>query len=343
MLEKPDLQEGRLVSCLRDNYALHVRQVAFLPLGADRDTAVYRAEGEDGTSHLIKVRRGVFDETSVILTKVLSDRGITQIIAPLATRAGELWVDLPPFALILYPFVEGRNGYETPLTDRHWIELGRALKRVHTTQLPHSLERRIRRENYTAAWREVARAFVSRKGHPLPVDPVAEELAAFLQAKRQEILDLVGRAGRLAPALQARSPAFVLCHTDVHAGNILIDTAGALYIVDWDESIFAPKERDLMYAGAGLGGSGHTPQEEKALFYQGYGRTEIDAEALAYYRYERIVQDIAVFCQRIFASDKGRQNRAQSLDYLRSNFEPNGTIDIAYQSDVTVGNGVTAG
>ena len=41
-----------------------------------------------------------------------------------------------------------------------------------------------------------------------------------------------------------------------------IGTNGALYIVDWDELIMAPKERDLMYIGGGLMSSGLTPQGE---------------------------------------------------------------------------------
>jgi len=64
---------------------------------------------------------------------------------------------------------------------------------------------------------------------------------------------------------------FILCHADIHAWNLLIDVNGRLYIVDWDTLIFAPKERDLMFVGAGLGGNGHSLQEEETLFYQGYG------------------------------------------------------------------------
>ena len=67
-----------------------------------------------------------------------------------------------------------------------------------------------------------------------------------------------------------------MCHADLHAGNILIDANGAFYLVDWDTLILAPKERDLMYAGGGQFGEARTPQQEEALFYQGYGQTQID-------------------------------------------------------------------
>jgi spectinomycin phosphotransferase len=57
--------------------------------------------------------------------------------------------------------------------------------------------------------------------------------------------------------------------------------------------------------------------------------------AVAYYRYERIVQDIAIFCAQIFLSDEGGEDREQSLRYLISNFLPNGVLEISYQADKT--------
>jgi spectinomycin phosphotransferase len=217
------------------------------------------------------------------------------------------------------------------------MDFGAALKRVHTAQAPPELTRRIRRETYSPRWREIVKSFLERVKDDVFDEPVAVELTAFLMTKRAEVLDLVGRAERLAQALQARSPEFVVCHSDIHAGNILIEDHDAgFYIVDWDEPILAPKERDLMYAGGGLLGGWRAPREEESLFYQGYGPTQVSHEALAYYRYERIVQDIAVYCEQLLLTDEGGQDREQSLRYLRSNFLPRGTIEIAYRSDRTM-------
>jgi spectinomycin phosphotransferase len=156
-------------------------------------------------------------------------------------------------------------------------------------------------------------------------------MAAFLKSKRSEILELVGRAERLALTLQSQSQEFLLCHSDIHAGNILIGTGGSFYIVDWDDPILAPKERDLMFVGGGIGGVWNNAREE-TLFYEGYGQTEIDPIALAYYRHERIVQDIAVYCEQIFLTNKGGTDREQFLRNVKSDFLPNRTIEIAYKS-----------
>jgi spectinomycin phosphotransferase len=336
MLEKPDLSDRRIAACLQDAYGLRGAEVTFLPLGADLNTAVYRAVAHNGAPYFVKLRRGDFDEIAVTLPKFLSDQGISQIIAPLATQTGQLWAELDPFRMILYPFVAGSNGYEIDLSDRQWVAFGRALKRIHTTVVPPTLAKRIPRETYAPRWREIVVTFLARVEGEAFADPAAAKLAAFLMARRAEVSDLVDRAERLAQALRARSPEFVLCHSDIHAGNILIAPDGALHIVDWDNPILAPKERDLMYAGGGQFGAGRTPQEEEALFDRGYGPTAVDPYALAYYRYERIVEDIAVYCEQLFLSNEGGEDREQSLRYLASSFLPKHTIEIAYQSDKTL-------
>ncbi|TLN07410.1 aminoglycoside phosphotransferase family protein, partial [bacterium] len=42
MLEKPAVPDQSIMTALWDAYGLRIRQVAFLPLGADVNTAVYR-------------------------------------------------------------------------------------------------------------------------------------------------------------------------------------------------------------------------------------------------------------------------------------------------------------
>jgi spectinomycin phosphotransferase len=305
MLEKPDIPDEEIIACARADYGLSIAQVAFLPLGADPNTAVYRVVAEDETPYFLKLRRGAFEETSVELPKFLSDQGITQIIAPLKTQAGQLRSRLGAFAVVLYPFVEGRDGYEVSLSDGHYRQLGQALRRLHSLRVPPVLLASIQRETYPPRWRESVKAFLARVEAHTWADPVAKETAALLRARRGQILDLVGRADRLAQALKAGPPEEVVCHSDLHAGNMLITASGALYIIDWDDPILAPKERDLMFIGGGLLGNWRTSLEEADLFYPGYGQTQINLGALAFYRYERIIEDIAVFCEQLLGTAEG--------------------------------------
>jgi spectinomycin phosphotransferase len=339
MLEKPDLPDDQITECLHTAYGLTGLRLAFLPLGADANTAVYRAVTAEGTAYFVKLRGGSFNESTVTLPRYLRDHGMPSVIAPLPAKSGQLWADLGAYKVILYPFVEGRDGYAVALSASHWAGLGAALKTLHTTALPPRLLSRLQRESYTPRWRARVRSFATRAAQggddDDDVDAVAAEVVELIQNRREQLLDLADRAERLAATLQAHPPEFVLCHSDLHAGNVLIAHDGALFIVDWDDPILAPKERDLMYAGGGQGFSGHTPAEEEAHFYEGYGPAEINQAALAYYRYERIIQDIAIYCEQLLLTAAGGQDRAQSLRYLKSNFEPDGVLEIAYRSDKT--------
>ncbi len=336
MLEKPDINDAKIIQCLQTEYGLSIDKIAFLPLGADLNTAVYRAETNDDTLYFVKLRRGDFDEASVAVPKFLSDLGIKQIIPSLPTQTGKLWANLDSHKIILYPFVKGHNGFEVNLSDQQRIEFGAALKKFHTANIPAAITKNVRQETFSAKWRKKVKSFLVQIENEVFDDPIALELAAFLKTKRDETLELINRTERLALMLQAQSPEFILCHADIHGWNLLITGDNALYMVDWDTLIFAPKERDLMFVACGLGGIGHTLQEEETLFYQGYGQTQPNPVALAYYRYERIIEDIAISCEQIFLSTEGGEDRKQSLENLKSNFRPKGTIEIAHQSDETV-------
>ena len=88
-----------------------------------------------------------------------------------------------------------------------------------------------------------------------------------------------------------------------------------------------------MFVGGGQFGHARSEQEEEKLFYQGYGQTQIDPIALAYYRYERIVQDIADYCQQILSTDEGGEDRETGLRQLISQFQPNHVVEIAFRSE----------
>ena len=249
MLEKPDISDQLIISGVQQDYGLRVARLTFLPLGADVNTAAYRLVSADGTAYFLKLRKGDFDEISIAVSQFLQAQGLRSIIAPLEAITGQRWAGLDDFKMILYPFIDGHNGYEVTLSDRQWLAFGAALKEVHTAHIPPGLASLIPRETYSPRWREMVSTFQAQIEETTFVDPTAAKLAAFMQARREVINHLVRRAGQLGLALQTRSMDFVLCHCDIHGGNLLIEADSTVYIVDWDNPTFAPKERDLALLG----------------------------------------------------------------------------------------------
>jgi spectinomycin phosphotransferase len=330
MMTPPDLSDEAIIACVREAYRLRVRRVTFLPHNYVHN-AGYRLDADDGRRYYLKLRRGEFDEVAVAVPAFLRAQGIERVMAPIATISAGLWVRRHGFVWTLYPFVEGHNGFTTPLSDAQWIGLGRTLRAVHAAALPEALSRRVPHEDYGPRWRDITKSFDQEIGSRSYDDPLARRLAEFWITKRPEIRLLVDRAEELGRALQERQVLLVLCHSDLHAGNVVLGADDELTIVDWDEPILAPKERDLMFVGAGIGAIWDDPREA-ALFYQGYGVAEIDPLALSYYRYERIVADLATYGEEIFGMQGSADDREHGLQGLMGQFLPGRVVAIAHRT-----------
>ena len=332
MLEKHALSDQILIQCLNTNYGIAVATLTFLPIGADTNASIYQAQTFDQTSYFIKLKLGHHHDIGVEIVELLQRAGIPQIIPPIKTIHGKLTQPIDDFTLIVYPFVEGQDGFSRSLTDDQWIKLGKALKLVHEVEVPSSIQNSIRREAYSPKWRDAIRSIYPYiEGDPI-ADEIGLNLQKFMKQTMPDIRRLVDHAEQLGKKLQNHSPTFVLCHSDIHGGNVLIHKNSDIYIVDWDEPIMAPKERDLMFIGGGVGNVWNKPLEEK-LFYKGYGKTEMNSTSLAYYRHERIVEDIAIYSQELLLTTAGGKNRIEMYRQFIAMFEPQGVVDIAFKTD----------
>lgn len=334
MRQPPKLANDVIIAAVQAHYGIAVSALTFLPLGYDIASSVYRVQATDGSPYFLKVRTGAgFGEPSLAVPHYLHEQGVPHIAAPLATIDQALWVSVNGFALSLYPFIDGHMGAEVGLSAEQWRALGATLRQIHTSQLTPGLVPTIPRETFTPSRRNLIpnlEAAVSRQGL---ADPVERELAAFWRSQRDVIRTLVDRADALARRLRQRTAPLVLCHADLHTWNVLLDPANQLWLVDWDETILALKERDLMFVVGGIGRDLVGPADT-ACFMQGYGDTAIDPCALAYYRHAWAVQDIAAFGEQVFfLPDSSEETRREALQGFMSLFEPGNIVAIALASD----------
>lgn len=334
MLERPDLSDARICAALHQSYRLPVTGIEFLPIGNDSNAWVFRVQTEADRNYFLKVRRGAIHEASLTVPRYLKDQGIKQIVAPLPSEAGRLWHKLDDYALILYPYVDGRVVMTTGMADSHWIELGAVLKRIHTIPLVSELSRQVKAETFSPKWLDFVRE-LQTQGIPENTrpNPFVQELALFWQERRDEIGHILARTDTLRHKLLDSPLPAVICHADIHTANLLLDGEDRIHIVDWDETVLAPKERDLMFVmGTGIGFS--VGPKEETLFFQGYGACAIVPDALAFYRYGWVVEEIGDYSARILGILAGGDETKQAaLQYLRWGFEPGAIVEAAYLAD----------
>lgn len=327
MLEKPALRDEALIACLRAAYGLPVRGVDFLPIGNDASAWVYRVDSGSGERWFLKLKKGAIDPPGVTIPRYLHDSGIAEVVAPLRTRSGEWWARLEGFSLILYPFIDGDVGMEVGLMDDQWRAFGSTLRQLHRTQLPPELA--IRRETFAPnpAWIRTIESVEARISAADLSTDFEREMAAFWNPRREAIRQIVAQTQTLGQKLRGRSLELVVCHSDIHTANILLDHEGRLFIVDWDGVLLAPKERDLMFID-------ELADQQQTLFFQGYGAAAVDAHAIAYYRYEWVVQEFGDYGERVFFMDEaGDETKHDALRGFMALFDPGDVVEAAYQSD----------
>jgi spectinomycin phosphotransferase len=262
---------------------------------------------------------------SLALPRYLRDSGFTQVVAPLRTGAGALWSPAGDYILMLYPFIEARTGMQGGLTPQLWEAFGATLRRLHATTLPPALARGVPRERYVSTPRliGIVRALLDgRHASDLSDDP-ARELATFVRAERTELGRMLRRLDELGAVLRGRRVARVLCHADIHINNVLVDAHEQLWIVDWDQPLYAPPERDLLCV-LGPAMRGVMPgSPEEADFFRGYGAFEIDPALMAYYRYERALTDLGENADLVlWMPDRSDETRRAAVQNVTSMFAP---------------------
>lgn len=332
MIENPPPSMHDVLTCLRMCYGIEPLMLDPLLSGADLSATVFKAQIRNHPPYFIKVKHGHHHDTGVIITELLQNAGIQQIVPIVKTIDGQSTVRVGDSTIIVYPFVDGRDGFNRDLTDNQWVTLGKVMKQIHEMNVPPSIQEKIQRESYSPKWQQAVRGLYPLLELESIGDSAASDLLTFMKQHKATIHRLVDRAEQLAQKAQEQSSPLVLCHSDLHGGNILISEKSAIYIVDWDDPIMAPKERDLMFIGGGVANVWNKLHESEK-FYKGYGNAEINKTLLAYYRHERIVEDIAIYGQHLLQMTEGGAERITWYKQFTEQFDPQGVVEIAFKTD----------
>jgi spectinomycin phosphotransferase len=329
MREQPSISGERLRAGLQAQYNLVLVALDFLPLGLDYRAGVYRIVNEQGMTYLLKVKSGTFYEPGCLVPGYLRDQGIASVVAPIPTRNHSLWSEIDNWTVMVYPFLEGETSWEG-MTDEQWMETGSILKEIHGTILPPSGFELLRKETFDpSSYARWVKTFEARYLQDLGgVSAAQYALGSSWHDNRPTIHAVLVFLEEVAKVLHGRNLPSVLCHADLHPANLLRDPVGHVHLIDWDEVMLAPKERDFLFIKESLADSQTLPGSPR--FFEGYGGPDIDWIALAYYRYERVLQDVIACAETVFLRDDvGEDSRTDEAQLFQDVLAEGGEIDAA--------------
>ena len=348
-----------LTARVREGFGIPLIGAQPTGLGADARASLWRAVTADGTSYAVKTSSA--PQSGLAVADFLARHGVAGVPAALPTLSGGLTVDHQGDVVSVCPWVEGPRAIDTGLDQEQWRAFGSLLGAVHATAPGERLVGAsgllpVDRHDPTVEV-ERARAFperLARAGGATPDDAVVAELAGLWGRSGADVLAVADLAeasarsdawaGAGAPAGAGLGTEGVICHSDPHHGNLLLDGDGnGVWLVDWDDAILAPREADLIFVVGGVYTFAPITADDERSFFDGYTpasggvtRSDLDADRLTYYRTVRALTDFLDFADDALDLAKSMGERADALRIARGAASPRGIVALTL-SEAAVG------
>lgn len=319
------IDESLIREGLLREYGVTAGPLVLLRGGLDHRAWTYRVAADGGAPLVLRLSLDEPRAGALVVPRHLVDAGLDAVVAPEPASNGDLAVRRDGLAWTVAPWIDGTDGYASRLAEGHWRELGAALRAVHETVVEGALLQVVPRDVVDVA------AYAEQVGRwDTEVRRRASDAPAFGEAwseHRAMILAMLAQMSRLAGVRTEQRPA-VLCHGDLHPGNVLVDGAGGIHLIDWSEVRLAPRERDLLF----VPGLPSVPGNSSGVgFLRGYGLEvdEVDWVALTHFRCERVIQDVVVEAELALGVDAPTERRKEAAGWLRHVLQAGGEADAA--------------
>lgn len=326
MKEKPNhINEREVLETVKREFCSTASEITFLPVGNEAGVCSFRVKCDGADELFVKVdaRSGVDPDVfsaRIEVAKFAHDfGGVPEAVSPIFSSSGSLVsTSLRGHRIIAMPFVEGTPAREIEGT-MGWRKFGDILRRLHGVRVPASLVERLPKENFETPrrWLDAIERIDTKIGSGQFSDQLQTEAAAWWLSNRGKIGALLERSSDLGKRVKLQGLPMVLCHSDIHTSNLLVTASGELRVIDWDDLMIAPRERDLVFT---INPGKQTIHGRE--FLEGYsgGENAFSELALRWYQIQWTIQEIGDNGSRVFLLTKeeiGDGDRAVAFKELK--------------------------
>jgi hypothetical protein len=316
-----DIDTAGLIAKVSQDYSIEVHEIDFIPgsfvafcysVNCSNHDRYFLKLFDDSRLGRISVDRMGF---YLPLTWELHSKNILPNIPyPIKTRDGRFSTEFHGHPIVLFNFIDGDLvGYENPMPD------GTLAKLAGLVGITHGCRYQL----------ETPFPFVENFGIPFESDLIdglnalekitkkdnwgKRELRELLQPRKDEILGYLNRLKELQSISRRAAKEMVLCHTDLHGGNLIMDDAGRLYILDWEGTILAPPQHDLfVFAWEDRFVDVFLPN-----YQRGFNPMGLNSDIFGFYYYRRNLEDLTDWIVRILYENTDQEQDRQDLDGIK--------------------------
>lgn len=298
---EPQLDQPHLIAYVTAEYGVALRRLTYIPRG--EASYSYVAEAGDGARYILKVldasrlaqiaaQRMTF--VLPLLHELRSKALLPNVPRPVFTAAGAPVAFCGDCRLVLFGYVKGENPTRATLHRPDvWAGLARDVAHLHAAT--GALESPCPDvETFEIPFETALLDGIATLAKVTAMDPPGHQaLASLLLDQADAVMLLLARLKELGDLSRDLASFNVLCHTDIHRWNLLIDAHGVLTIIDWEGAKLAPAEHDL-FAFNG---------DDFPAFLDAYlsagGVRDLHAETFGFYFYRRNLEDLTDYIVRI--------------------------------------------
>lgn len=311
MLSEPKIDRSSLKNTLEDKYGIRIINLTFVPKG--EVSWNYKVACEDGNTYFLKIHADTelpnsrFD----LIYNLFAKAGIKNIIHPIKTTQDETLFYWDKFPAVLFNYVNGVNGFEKPFTDEQQIKIGQVLGQLHKAKDKIG-EYPVKEKFEFTHKEELLRNLEEMNDINSQDNKYKTELMQLFGQYKVQVLNQLRLLEELGGRLREQSHDFVICHGDIHKGNILVDNQDEVYFIDWDNPIFAPKEKDLNYF------------KKDDLVLKGYtevfGVFNINPYVIEFYNMRWTLSEIEDWSSRLLFDEHDEVQNEHYLKQIKSEF-----------------------
>lgn len=300
LLRLPD--SGDVAPVVRSEFGVPIVSLAPVVGGWDENAAVWDGLDENGRRWAVKTsRRDITFGLSVASS--LAEAGASGVVPPRPTLDGRAWAESAGVIVTLAPWVDGVDASDLGAEQVDWERFGRTLRAIHdhpAPRRPRPIRRGIRRSGLSVA------SLVEGLDRRFEVEEITAPGGDALRATWRSVharVDALAAAERVLK--RRRTPVSrVTLHGDPHLGNVILDSAGGPWLIDFDDSTVAPREVDLMLIELGVLFSLPISDEQRRRFRAGYGHdAPVDEERLVRFGAVRAIEDLVWTLYRALDDD----------------------------------------
>lgn len=311
--------QNELTGAVQQGYGIELENIEFMLRGFGGDC--YQAETRTAASYFLKLHDPIANQMTAassrdfylpLMYQLHSKQILPDIPNLVKTLDESLSLQIGTKTLVVTDFIEGELVGFGQLPEPILLRLAELVGNLHNCRSELEFEHPFIDQFEIVFEQELLESFGILSELPESASPGQKLVRELILPRQGQITADIKILKALQTYARNTHKPKVICHTDLHGGNLMTDNRGTLYILDWENALIAPPEHDLFFF-AGENGFWE-------LFWPHYTRqfpaASIDPELLRFYFYRRALEDVADFIFTILRGENSPERDQQEIEWM---------------------------